>query len=280
MNVATRHTRHLGARIHHILVSCLLSISLSTIGAGGCCRTNRDTAGWRPAVPFLQDALYGFRDSAGRIAIRPCYYYASGFNEGLTRVVTNVAERSVGYKWVFIDEHGSVAIPRAYDKARDFHDGRAWVMVTNCVILIDKGGKELSVGRWSGAQSFSEGLAAVNEGGDWEGLGGKWGYVNSEGECIIPARFTRAGKFINGLAIVAVGGSWRDGGGMFLWGAKYGIINKGGEYVLLPRWKAIERDTGNNGFELHLGDGIGTWIDAREDEFERANQLVSGDASK
>lgn len=275
MNVSTRHTIFLGARCRRVSVSCLLSLALSAMGAGGCCLANRDASRLHPVVPFLQDGLYGFRDSAGSIAIRPRYYYASGFNEGLARVVTNVTDRSVGHKWVFIDEHGSVAIPRAYDEARDFQDGRAWVMVTNCVILIDKRGNELSVGQWSGAQSFSEGLAAVNEGGVWEGVGGKWGYVSLDGSCIISPRFTWAGRFMTGLAIVAVGGSWQDGGGLFLSNAKYGIINKRGEYVVLPRWKAIVRDASKNGFELHLGDGMKTWIDARESEFERANQLAA-----
>jgi hypothetical protein len=37
---------------------------------------------------------------------------------------------------------------------------------------------------------------------------GRWGYVNRQGQVVIPPRFTDAGDFFHGLAKVRVGGYW------------------------------------------------------------------------
>jgi hypothetical protein len=47
-------------------------------------------------------------------------------------------------------------------------------------------------------EPFSEGLAAVQQ-------GGKWGFVDHQGRLVIPARYDRVKRFSEGLAIVEGG---------------------------------------------------------------------------
>jgi len=52
-----------------------------------------------------------------------------------------------------------------------------------------------------GESSFSEGLAVVK-------LNGKYGYMDTQGRVVIPARFDQARSFSEGLALVQVNGTW------------------------------------------------------------------------
>ncbi len=62
------------------------------------------------------------------------------------------------------------------------------------------------------AYAFSDGFAAVNMGGEvrlideytdeYVVVGGKWGYINKQGELVIPLQFDGADFFENGFAIV------------------------------------------------------------------------------
>ncbi|GHT08681.1 hypothetical protein AGMMS49525_17840 [Bacteroidia bacterium] len=54
--------------------------------------------------------------------------------------------------------------------------------------------------------------------------GGKWGYINLEGEYVIKPKFEEAQSFQDGLALVKSGGKW-------------GYINLEGEYAIAPQFK-------------------------------------------
>lgn len=67
---------------------------------------------------------------------------------------------------------------------------------------------------YDGARPFSEGLAAVNIGGttsqfEFRGKeltttdGGKWGYANSVGKLVIPARYENPDRFREGVASIS-----------------------------------------------------------------------------
>ena len=66
------------------------------------------------------------------------------------------------------------------------------------------------------AWDFSDGLARVR-------IGGKWGYVNKEGQVVIKPQFDDIWDFSGGLARVRVDG-------------KYGYINREGQYVIKPQF--------------------------------------------
>jgi|SRR6267143_6936473 len=71
-----------------------------------------------------------------------------------------------------------------------------------------KGGYLNMKGDWAikpqfdGLTDFAEGLAAVNLGGKC-GMGGKWGYIDKDGQTIIPFRFLWAATFHDGQACVS-----------------------------------------------------------------------------
>ena len=65
--------------------------------------------------------------------------------------------------------------------------------------------------RYKEARSFSEGVAPV------QANNGRWGYINSKNQWIIPARFEDAKEFKDGRAAVKSNGKW-------------GFINKRGDW--------------------------------------------------
>jgi hypothetical protein len=95
-------------------------------------------------------------------------------------------------------------------RARSFADGRALVVPDDVLRTkggCAKGGYLDTKGDWvikpqfDGLSDFSEGLAAVNLGGNC-GIEGEWGYIDREGQTVIPFRFVWAGAFHNGRACV------------------------------------------------------------------------------
>lgn len=79
------------------------------------------------------------------------------------------------------------------------------------VVFVIKGAKHLG---W-----FSEGLAPFSP----DGL--TYGYVDTAGKVVIPARFRSAGEFRDGMAIVK--------------GERWGVIDMNGRYVVKPEYIAI-----------------------------------------
>lgn len=79
--------------------------------------------------------------------------------------------------------------------------------------------------RYDQINAFSEGMAAVRR-------DGKWGYINLEGEEVIPCQFSNdytPGQFSEGLACVV---DDRNEADKELWNKRVGFINKKGEWVI------------------------------------------------
>jgi len=163
---------------------------------------------------------WGFIDSAGKLVIPARYEAAGDFSEGLARVQR-------GGKWGYIDPAGKEVLPAILDAAGDYHDGLANVCRGGKWWFADRNGDAAAGGIFfSGARSFSEGLAAVNVGG-WQGdegkfYGGKWGFVDASGRVAIPLRYTDARDFHDGLA--AVRGAEE----------RWGFVNTAGTEVIPP----------------------------------------------
>jgi hypothetical protein len=87
--------------------------------------------------------------------------------------------------------------------------------------------------RYAWAKFFSEGLAAVNVGGDWTGGGGKWGYIDRSGTLVIPAQFDFAEDFSGGLALVNVEGE-TGLAARHVHGGAHGYIDRNGQWVREP----------------------------------------------
>lgn len=87
---------------------------------------------------------------------------------------------------------------------------RKFVIAVLAISLLNIAGCSSS-GLGKNVRSYSEGLAPV------QFTNGKWGYINSEQQVVIPARFDDAKEFKNGKAAAKLNGKW-------------GFIDKRGEW--------------------------------------------------
>lgn len=99
--------------------------------------------------------------------------------------------------------------------------------------------------RFQDAGDFSEGLAAVK-------IEGKWGYVDKDGQMVIPPAFERASDFREGL-------SWVDQHG------KCGFIDRSGAFRVKPSFFHCK--------DFHEGLAV---VGDREDGLHRSFRPVGG----
>jgi hypothetical protein len=207
------------------LKSFLLLIAVSVTANSGSVAQAVGPAAQTSAVdevpkPVNRNGRWGYANRTGQFVIKPKYFAAEPFREGLALVVTRKPWRPLGSEYgefrlaqiTYIDPSGhEIHAPLSVRRASSFADGRA-VVVPDYVLRAKggcaKGGYLDTKGDWAikpqfdGLSDFSEGLAAVNLGANC-GIGGKWGYVDKQGQTVIPFNFLRAGAFHNGRACVA-----------------------------------------------------------------------------
>lgn len=201
-------------------------------------------------VYYKQTQRRGFIDHEGNIVI-PCQWKALGdFSEYVAAVVNDNAH--CGY----IDVTGREVIPFVWKDGWPFHNGYAKVMdFNNRMGVIDTTGKLVIPCKWIAMGDISEGLLNVkNEKGlcgyvdmtgrevvpcQWkecwtveDGMGivqdkvsRRLGFVNTDGELVIPPRFRRADNFKNGVARVSESMN-------FLFEDKWFFIDKQGNTVM------------------------------------------------
>lgn len=164
--------------------------------------------GFQNEIPLATaeiDGKMGCIDTRGKEVI-PFVY--SGMNQ-YSKEYINVC---INEKWGCIDKKGRIIIPCLYDKSIAFRDeGVAEVKKGNEVLVINKHNHIIRniVGFYKNWEDnynnyltyFQEGLGKVCE-------GGKYGFVNLNGEIVIPYLFEEAGAFNNGFAIVKKDDSW------------------------------------------------------------------------
>ncbi|GAA4468576.1 hypothetical protein GCM10023093_26420 [Nemorincola caseinilytica] len=205
-----------------------------------------------------RNGAYGFIDMMGREVIPLIYHKETpndvgrderynestyedfrydGFYEGLAVVVK---DDKAGY----IDKQGRTIIPFIYERAFGFRNDRAWVKQNGKWGIIDKKGnvvipithnapnyvyaKELEA-----LDGYHEGLIAIEE----DTL---WGYADTTGKMVIPARYTRAMPFQDGRAAIYKGDL-------------VGFIDRMGRTIIPPRYKWVE-DVGSwNGIPFNDG---------------------------
>jgi len=170
--------------------------------------------------PAEKNGRWGYANAAGQFVIQPKYFAAERFSEDLALVVTRKPLRPFGREYgefrlaqiTYIDLSGHEKVaPLSVRRARSFVDGRALVVPDSALRIkggCTKGGYLDTKGEWAikpqynGLTDFAEGLAAVNLGAKC-GMGGKWGYIDKDGQTIIPFKLLRAGTFHDGQACVS-----------------------------------------------------------------------------
>lgn len=188
------------------------------------------------------DGSWGFIDRTGKEVVPPKYDWAGDFYDGLAMVFIADRESEDG-KWGFIDRTGKEVVPVIYDEVGEFREGRAAVCKDGKLGFVDETGSIVipltymyqSDGHWLASwyrevlPFFSEGLAAVwnsDEHGD------QYGYIDRDGNVVIPFEFSYAAPFSEGLAYVSKDGriSYADmEDGEY---GHFGYINKTGEVVV------------------------------------------------
>lgn len=171
---------------------------------------------------------YGFEDINGRTILSPRYDYAENFSEGLALVKTNPTK-------MYIDKHGNpvpiTSRPDLNILRCDYgygHSGKpVEITVWNCFYIDYNGNIVLSLDDFTDAQSFINNKAKVFKGDKytyidkkgkiidkWYELpdqyhadykGGKFGFLNKNGEVVIAHKFDYAEDFRNNRALVRFG---------------------------------------------------------------------------
>jgi hypothetical protein len=106
--------------------------------------------------------------------------------------------------------------------------------------FIDKKGNFVIAAQYDKVLSFSDGLAAVNIGYQFDAKNadnchtGKWGFIDSQGKWVIEPSFEAAEQFDDGLAKVNQGAVYRAYKGVTLMGGKWGFLQKDGTWFIEP----------------------------------------------
>jgi hypothetical protein len=151
--------------------------------------------------------------------------YTLEFKDGLVKVGMGGSHCRFGGirdgKWGYIDRTGKLVIPLKLDNANDFYEGRA----TNFY----------ATSSYEAATGPYEAEICARE--------GKWGYIDKQGNTVIPPKFDEVRDFSEGRAAVKIGEKW-------------GYINLEGEMVVPPRFQPYYTGNPNTGQPSKFSEGL------------------------
>jgi hypothetical protein len=129
------------------------------------------------------------------------YDETSSYMNGVVAVKKNGA-------WSLVGTDGVALAPNTYDgfvkdeKGVVYRNERLFVFEDGGYYMIDETGKRITEAKFEDARLFNDSTyAAVKS-------GGKWGFVDSEGEYVIVPEYEGARSFSNGFAAVKSDGKW------------------------------------------------------------------------
>lgn len=174
------------------------------------------------------DPGWGAVDPKGKNIIPPSFQDCHSFCEGLAWVRDEKG-------WGCVGLSGELRILCRFDEVKDFCSGRAWVKQGGRWGVIDRQGKWLVSPRFHSHANFEDGFALVNIGGTVppsscyavsieEGIGGRWGLIDTEGRWVIPARYSTVEFFDGDVGLFKEKGRWKyiDRRGKTLWAGDRG----------------------------------------------------------
>lgn len=191
------------------------------------------------ALPFAeglaavkQDGKWGFIDARGFVAIEPAFEEVTGFSE-------KVAAARVGPKWGYINPQGEFQLAADLDFASRYSHGfSTFGVLTGGVMhygVFNNRWALVTLPKWGEKLDFSEGPAVVRtaNGKPYMPVAAppppkgpfKFGYINLNGDYLIPAKFDGGLAFRDGLAAVEAGGKW-------------GYVDFDGKMVIAPQFGA------------------------------------------
>jgi hypothetical protein len=140
-----------------------------------------------------------------------------GYNNGMVAI-------KIGDQWGFLNAQGKLAIQAKYEKVTEFYDGYACAEMGGKSYVIRAQGAETLIAdaQVKDVKHFSEGLAPFNTDNRTSG------FIDTQGQIVIPATFLSVGYFAGGLA-------WAK-----LPSGKIGYINKKGDWVIQPQFEVAK----------------------------------------
>lgn len=136
------------------------------------------------------DGIWGFVDRDGHWVIRPRFNLTAPPCGGLMPA-------QLGDRWGLIDTEGSTIVPFRYSwMDLSFSENLIAFGKAEEYGFLDREGQEVLTG-FERCGAFCDGLASVQQ-------GGKWGYINHQGEFVIEPKYLSAKPFSEGRAVVSV----------------------------------------------------------------------------
>lgn len=211
--------------------------------------------------PFVNDLLgvrvnrtdnsAGYINKSGKFVVPPVYAMTTPFRNGkalvytsdLTNMVVDSQGQQLSTSVFHLDEpsEGTLLIRNLISEGNRFYYRYGFMNESDYGLLVEP---ELSF-----ASSYSEGLAAVYKGGrQVQGdrdyplpKGGKWSYIDLQGNPVFETAYSAALPFTDGLAPVNQGGVGKVNiFGIFnVDGGKWGYIDRAGTTVVAPKYDYV-----------------------------------------
>lgn len=201
-------------------------------------------------VPVAQGEKYGLINLQDIWYILPAFGAYSLHNDGTT-ILTDSANQNV-----IVSADGILTYTCTKGEISNVAEGIGFLQESGQYIDLRTGNVLESIGRFDYGKEFSDGISAVKQ-------NEKYGYINIEGEFIIPLMYKDANTFSSGYAVVedfdgnfliinsdndvfakincdGVGRTLHEGLLTINRGGKWGIVDNTGKVVLNPQYSKIE----------------------------------------
>lgn len=196
-------------------------------------------------VAWVSNGRWGLIDRTGKYVIEPRFSVEpASFSEGLCSVwldgdwSADDSAQGLGY----IDTQGTTVIPARFRVAGSFSEGLAAIVNGGKLGFIDRAG-EISIPPqfdWGSIKRF--GLPIFSEGLAAVCLRGRYGFVDKSGRVVIEPRYESAMEFRDGLAAVTLQGNT-------------GFIDKEGRMIIAPQFNRVDSfESGIARVEVKFGD--------------------------
>lgn len=165
---------------------------------------------------------FALMDEKGEL-LTPWYTFISSMSEGRAAFAKDGGEN---WKYGYLDKAGKEVIPAQYESAGPFRNGKALVQVgSNLFRLIDPAGNTLVSYNYAFVGEPGDGLLPFKQTQD-----GKFGFINEQGQVVIPPSFIGVESFKNGLAVVNAAEDYN---------ARMGVIDTTGRYIIPASYNDI-----------------------------------------
>jgi hypothetical protein len=180
-------------------------------------------------APVKLGPQWGYINSQGSMVVQPVFDEVSAFSG-------KMAAARLGSKWGYIDPDGVFQLAPNLDYASGYSHGfSTFGVVTGGAMnygVMNTHWDLVTLPRWGEKLDFSEGPAVVRTANGKPYRPGaapqpvfKFGYINLDGDYIIPPKFEGGLAFRNGLAAVETGGKW-------------GYVDFDGKMIIPPQFNA------------------------------------------